>query len=504
MAKLPRTSAQELIANTGIETQPNAGAGFAALAHATGGIAADMAEEDRREARVAEAAYVAQVEVDNRIALAELRAETPDDPAAYKAKARAHVAGVVSQVPDHLRDRLKPSLESTAASNYTALLNQKAQADRVLQHDALTANADASLAEWQGLADSGNGAGDTAMTARGRYAESLAAQVEGGFISQERADALIALKDSEAMGRSYLAANRITFAEQGFASAWAELNELATDERIDPRVRSKLVNEQQSFLREQVAAESRAQTLAGRGVGDREDATAKAGWTLWSEGGLTAGWVVQNQANLSKADYKALLDATTKPDTRQDEPDAYADLLRRSQNGEDIADDAYRFHAMGRITNSTLRTFTESARKERDQGMPKPVADRARKYLSDQLDPGPFVKDPAGKARYAEAVKAYDDWLDAAEPDKPRTDKEIWEFADQTIERFGLIDWREKTSILPLPRYFVGNRNAPNIEATEAALAKALKEGTLTREDFNREAQIIERWREALARKGAK
>jgi hypothetical protein len=56
-----------------------------------------------------------------------------------------------------------------------------------------------------------------------------------------------------------------------------------------------------------------------------------------------------------------------------------------------------------------------------------------------------------------------------------------------------------KINSLPLPRLVVGSRLSLDLEATEKATVKAFREGKIDRTEFDRQAQILKEWRNALA-----
>ena len=509
MARLPRLYASETLKNIGvIKADPNAGAGLAAAGRALSAWGERIAGDEMKKTADAERAYLADLEVDNRIGLANMADAFRDDPAGFEAASKGHIDGALSQVPEHLRDRARSALGNMAAGHYTSILNRRAEVDRAKQDDALTANADAYLAEWMGYADSGMGADPRAIDARARYADAIDGRVANDFISADRAKQLIDLKDSEALARTYLAANKVTYEKRGFAAAWAELNDLATDERIDYRVRRQVIDQRQTDLREEMRAEATIQEQAAKFVSEREEETAKAGWTLQAEGALTKDWVLANRKHLGKTDYVSLLNAT-KPGAVEDEVPLYDAVQARIFAGEDVTADIVAAERAGQFRTETARTLISQNRAKLAGGLENPY-ETALRNLSESFDPGPFSTDPVARRRKADAVETFKRDFTAendrrAQSNKPPlTADETFALRDTVRDRFSLIAWEETSLLLPKPRFFVGTRSDPNIAASETALVQEYRAGRIDRDAFDREAAIIERWRTALEKRPKK
>lgn len=212
---------------------------------------------------------------------------------------------------------------------------------------------------------------------------------------------------------------------------------------LDPVQRERLID---SGLRQAQTRQTEMDREADKLRKQREEATLKEAFQLDADGNLTREWVEANKANVGASEYKSLLKMLD-PQDRKDDPNAYATLERM------VYDDpagavrfAFRYHQQGLIRNETLATIQSRARTiSRDEG-PKSAYERHRAYITNALKPSDMVQDPAASARFALAMREYDDFAKAAD----RSDAELRSEADRILRDYSLVDMVQiarKTSI---------------------------------------------------------
>jgi len=502
MAQQPRIYSRELVQQVGVVRAP--AIDFSGIESLAAGVqryaAREQAKQDDKDRLT-----LAAAKNDVRKRATEFGAQYATDPEAYQETFAAYSARTVEALPERLRATAGIEFERLGLGAYNAIANRVAERARSFEASNLQADTNADLEAYLSLSAEGAGVDQEALAARAALESGLQARVEAGHLAPGQAAATIAEADAKAQGLTYLAFNKETYRSKGYLAAMQDLQEgLAADESIPLDIRNALVNQGQEWVREQNALAEKADALAKEHLVDLEDKTAKDGWELHATGGLTQDWVLSNKDALPRTEFKALLAATRGDAGHVDDPEVQSDLERRAYAGEDVTEDALLAYERGDLKGATLRTVLSTSRTIRRQGGPEGDYERAKKFIADKLAPIPGVPNQAAKSTFADARRMLDDYVTSAPEDAPRTSKEIWEFTEQTVARFETIDWSEVSAALPKPRFFVGDRNNPNIEATETELVRALEEGRISREQFDFEAQIVDRWRNAMAARGAR
>lgn len=475
--------------------------GLSALSDLAGNLSA-QARADEQQALSLE---FAQAKNTARQRAAEFEASSPYDEKQFEQQFGSYAEQAIQGLPEKLRGAAQAEFQRIGVDRYNAILGKAAQRAHTNQGIALQQVANDDMGDYLTAAEAGKAADPMTLQAREAFVAGMNARVAAGYIPQEQAASLIEQADAQARGLTHLAFNKETYRRFGYLAAMKELgDDLGKDENIPLGIREKLLDRGQEWVREQQGLADRADAEARKRQEELEAATAKAGWEREASGELTPNWVKANKDNLPLSEFKALMGATKGDAAHIDDPAVVNDLERRVYAGQDISEDVMLAHRRGSLKNGTMSSLLSRNRDFQRTGGPVTPYERARKYMIDLLDPGPMVNDPAARARKANALKMLDDHIEAAPKDKPRTDTEIWDFAKETVSRFALVDWNEIAVSLPLPKMFVGTRTAPNIEATETALFMAHKEGRISRDELNREARIIEQWRNAIAQRRAR
>lgn len=165
---------------------------------------------------------------------------------------------------------------------------------------------------------------------------------------------------------------------------------------------------------------------------------------------LDRQFVEQARPFVSSDDYKFLLKALKNggvdggegPST---DPVAFRELQVSLYNDPEAArKQAVIHHRAGRISNSDLSSILTKAYELDRTGGPKTEYERTRQRIVGNLDPGPFVQDPAGRGRMAEALYEFDGWAESGK----RTEAEISKRGEEIVKRYQLWD---KSKVMPKP-----------------------------------------------------
>lgn len=239
-----------------------------------------------------------------------------------------------------------------------------------------------------------------------------------------------------------------------------------------------------------------------------QDDTTKTLWKSFFDGTLKPEQLEAQRPILNHSEYFAIRKAMEKPEAGQhDDPETFRRLqsLIANQKYDDAVKYAFDAHRAGDLSNATLRSETQFARTVDRQEGPKSPYERGKIYITNGLDPGPYVKDPEGKVRFADAQKTFDTWMQSGK----HTDQEITDRASEIVNQYKFVDMSNTAATLPLPRVGIVTRQvvAPNqmIQQLTAAGNEAVKrynDGRFTRSEYEAEMGLINQWRK-LAEKSA-
>lgn len=241
------------------------------------------------------------------------------------------------------------------------------------------------------------------------------------------------------------------------------------------------------------------------------DESAKEAWNLIFAGNTRkAREYIENVARpvVNASTYHSLklaLEQKLKGDGAgpRTDPGTFRELqvLIRDGKFDEAGDFALRAHRNGLLSNEHLSSSLDRARSQSRQEGPRSEYERSRNYIVTQLDPGPFVQDPLGKARFGEAIDTFDRWVNGAQ----RTDKEIMERGREIVNQFRFTNMSDTIMALPSPRSGSIRRTPQDVNGILQDILKANKEAErryqtkrYTLQELEEEQRILERWRRAV------
>lgn len=274
-----------------------------------------------------------------------------------------------------------------------------------------------------------------------------------------------------------LLGNQYTKAGNYLAQNMAEIN----DPMIEQLQRRILLEEDQGIARQE--------RLQRRLTDD----VIKEGDKRLSDGSLDAKWIEDNRRLLPHEEYRYFLRKLSGDDGQDSGPRdkiTYVDLRERSGAGEDVRPEARSALLSGAIRISDYDRIVGEVEQERP-GWYK----RGSSFITTAAAVSDLNPDPAAAQRKASML---DDWYQWASDNKSATDEQATKAYQQIVKEYAIVDYSKLSLMKRAPQFLVGNRNQPNFDATEVATVKAYKEGTLSKEEFERQARLIKEWRESF------
>ena len=144
---------------------------------------------------------------------------------------------------------------------------------------------------------------------------------------------------------------------------------------------------------------------------------------------------------------------------------------------------------------SLVRNLNEAER--RGGPMARDDVKRARRYLDQVVGGvrGPLaVLDTASSIRVANATRAFDETIRALEEKGAQYNASA--VADEIAQQYRLVE--EPISAMPKPRYLVGSRSTPDVDATRQETLRALDSGEISPEEASVELELLERIEDAM------
>jgi hypothetical protein len=215
---------------------------------------------------------------------------------------------------------------------------------------------------------------------------------------------------------------------------------------------------------------------------------------------LTRDYIESIRPAITDSEYKTLLEGVRQVGSSvKSDPASFRQVQKLLYDDPDQARVmAMRFHSNGLLDNTDLSAALTKANELDRQGGPKTEYERTRQRIVGNLDPGPFVQDPIGRGRLAEALYAFDKWV---EKNPKATDEQIAKRGHELTNQHKFINMSDTAISLPLPRFGTIRRNVadPNgmqqdIANAFAAAKKALAEKKITKEEYLEEASLLNKW----------
>jgi hypothetical protein len=232
------------------------------------------------------------------------------------------------------------------------------------------------------------------------------------------------------------------------------------------------------------------------------DAALKKAHAMKADGTLTRAYADSIAELITPSEYDSLLTWLTRGSVSHNNRDALATSQRLMYTDAHAAERfIHASYKRGELMDGTYTAELSRAHSLQREGGPKTEYEMSRSYIVTSLDPGPYVRDPAGKARFGEALDAYDRWNKAG----TRTDEDIHKRGREIVDQYRFINLSETIASLPSPRSGRIRRAPADMEGMNTDIANAIREAdrrraakTLTPEEHANEMGIIERWIKAM------
>ncbi len=187
--------------------------------------------------------------------------------------------------------------------------------------------------------------------------------------------------------------------------------------------------------------------------------------------------------------------------TKHSNPATYRRLEElMADDPEEARKYAFQAHREGRLTDDDLAKANGPFR-EKARQMPDSEYERSRDYIKGMLDPGPFVQDPIGKARFANALDTFDRWMIS----EKHTDEDIMKRGREVVKQFQFINLQDTVIALPQPRSAPIRRNPADAAGMLDDVRKAGQivvdkkaRGELSQAEYESEMLILQDWRKAV------
>jgi hypothetical protein len=263
---------------------------------------------------------------------------------------------------------------------------------------------------------------------------------------------------------------------------------------LTPEARDAVLKAVESEQRARWQEEDRAYQDTLRAEREVQDEASKDMDRTLASGGLSARWLEANRERLSAEDYRYGYRRLTGGEEADTNPQVYADLRTRASNGEDVRGDARDALLKGRIKTSDFDRLLGEVEATRPNWYK-----RGAQYLSTSSGYSDLNPTPAAAQTKAAMLE---DWHEWADQNPKATDQQASEAYKRIAKERSLIDTQTMTITMRAPRFLVGNRAAPDIDATRAATVKAFQEGRIDRAEFDRQARLLKEWEQAMQRQG--
>lgn len=242
----------------------------------------------------------------------------------------------------------------------------------------------------------------------------------------------------------------------------------------------------EGIQRRLLSAETQRVALDERNRKILGDAATKEGDNRLANGGLSADWVEKNRAVLSPEDYRYFYRALSGEGDAPRNPMLYADLRDRAGKGEDVRDEARDALRTAKIRVGDYDRLLNEVEQERP-GWYK----RGSEYISTMSGVSQLNPDPAAAQTKATMLDQWGDW---AKEHSDASDRDAQTAYQDIVSHNMLV----QMAGLPLPKYVVGSRLQMDIKSTETATVKALQDGQIDKQEFDRQALLLKKWRQTM------
>ena len=218
---------------------------------------------------------------------------------------------------------------------------------------------------------------------------------------------------------------------------------------------------------ERVRMQDREERIAQREKRNLQDSTAAELYILDAQGTLTTQQIIEASRSgaLSSTDTKQLLKSTS---TGRDNPGVVEGIYDRMIAGDDVRDELLEMRRADQITASTFNTIWGRNQTQLNKASPKTSYEQGRAYLNTVLTPSEYESNQIARLRKGEAMVEFDAW---AQDNPDATRQETMDMARDIAERAALVGPEQFGAVgTLLPRFLVGSRENPDLQATERRL----------------------------------
>ncbi|MCK4958888.1 MAG: hypothetical protein KAT00_05800 [Planctomycetes bacterium] len=253
------------------------------------------------------------------------------------------------------------------------------------------------------------------------------------------------------------------------------------------------IKEYREALRFEQGQEDRRRQETERAEEEVAENTAKVLDEGFINGTLTLAEVQAEKSNLDAADYRFQLDrAVTGRKATTDAP-LYSDLLLRAMRGENIKEEAkgaYRNYQLERGAFDHILGIYNSKNGFGASGTPDKFK-KAEEYVEKATKPNELNPSAGSARRQADALKMLWNFM----RENPNiTEQEALEQATGIVDRFSIVDQGAFSINTPTPKLMVGTRNSIDIASTLEATDRAFNQGKLTRREYLKELDLLDKW----------
>lgn len=337
---------------------------------------------------------------------------------------------------------------------------------------------------------------------RGQADITIADAAVNGIITREDAAKrrLSWLSDTEAtLARQMILADPEMAADE--LTAGDRFQNLDEDRRLSLLTRATTAAEREERARVRTA--EKAERDAEKALKQQAEDLAKDGDALLSQGQLTTKWIEANRDTLDESDVRYFYKALQDEDAQATDPVIYADLRERAGTGEDVREEAKAAYTAGQIKRGDYDRLAGLSEGGLIEGQLPSWFKRGDSYIRNALAVGDAVDDPFGRLRLAEA---YDDWHRWARDHANASEADAEKAYQRITAEHALVNFQDSIAVMPLPRYLPAGLNRSQvdvgaIDAAEMALYEAWNGGEIEQADYERQAELLERWRNAVEAK---
>lgn len=267
----------------------------------------------------------------------------------------------------------------------------------------------------------------------------------------------------------------------------------AADNYLNAHIVDLTADDSESLQRMLLSGENSLSAAQARAQKEVADSLSKEGDSLLARGGLSSAWIEANRRQLDPADFRYFYNQLNGGGSGPRNSMLYADLRERAGKGEDVRNDARDALRSGSIQATDYDRLIGEVETNRPSWYK-----RGSQYISQMSGVSDLNPDPTGAQTKATMLDQWGDWA----REHPNAKDGEAQAAYQDIVSHNML---VQIAGLPLPKFLVGSRLSPDIAKTEIETVNAYRSGKLDKQEFERQAAVIQQWRNAMQhKKGAK